>query len=156
MRLYLLLFAAAAASLFGQTDIKGVIGSAGFLDDGSNHTHIGGAVRFYPVGRLGIEPEVAYLYESEAHNDTILAVNVSYDFRAAEKRVIPYVVGGAGVLAVRYRYPQFRSLDYEPLASGGGGAKIYVSRNWFVAPEFRIGFPPHGRFTVAVGYTFRR
>ena len=38
----------------------------------------------------------------------------------------------------------------------GGGAKIYLNDTWFVSPEARIGWEPHIRLTIGVGYTFRR
>jgi hypothetical protein len=38
----------------------------------------------------------------------------------------------------------------------GGGAKIYLNEAWFISPEARIGWEPHLRVSIGVGYTFRR
>ncbi|HYP14423.1 MAG TPA: outer membrane beta-barrel protein [Bryobacteraceae bacterium] len=150
-----LLLVATVAPALAQVEVKGVLGTASFLDDGNNHLNLGGAARFYLVGRFSVEAEVAYLRESATHNDVIVSGNVAYDLRSLDRRVVPYVVAGAGGLWSRYSYFASDFSGVDPLASGGGGVKIYFAGNWFAAPEFRIGWPPHGRFTVAVGYTRR-
>jgi hypothetical protein len=82
-------------------------------------------------------------------------VNASYDFRSLDKRVVPYVIGGGGYLRVSDGIVR-RFTVGSWVAEGGGGAKIYIQRGVFVAPEVRIGSEVYVRATVSLGYTFGR
>jgi hypothetical protein len=146
--------AATASAQPRAIDLKGSIGLASFVDeDPENHLHTGVAARFYLTRRFSVEPELLYLRQSSSHDDIVLAGNVNWDFRTG--RVTPYVSGGIGYMRSRFgRFtPTFSSS--EGFLQVGGGAKIYLSDSWFVSPEARIGWEPHVRLSVGIGYTFR-
>jgi hypothetical protein len=95
------------------------------------------------------------MYRSRNHHDWLFMPNVSFDFRSVDNRVVPYVIGGVGYLRVTDGFVRLFSVDTW-VAEGGGGAKIYVNRNVFIAPEARIGSELYLRVGVSVGYTFGR
>jgi hypothetical protein len=101
---------------------------------------------------------------SSNDEDYIFQPNVVYEFKTPEPRVIPYLIGGVGVL--RHK-SVFRGSDFvtgAPVtfdrsvttwtASAGAGLKVFVSKYVFVAPEARLGSEPILRGTVSVGYVF--
>jgi hypothetical protein len=138
----------------GAIDVKGSIGATSFVDESAeNHLHTGVAARFYLTRRFSVEPEFQYLYQSSRHSDTVLAGNLGWDFRTG--RVVPYVSGGLGWMRSSFGIsPKFSS--NEGFIQLGGGLKIYVTDAWFVAPDVRVGWEPHVRVSVGIGYTFRR
>src|SRR5262245_25112866 len=146
--------------LFGQQgsiELRGTAGWTGFADEGTvDHLHLGASFRYFLTRRLGVEPEFQYLYNSAQDTDLVLLGNFAYDFRTPGARVVPYAIGGPGVFWHRFRGfgPSFTSS--EVFASGGAGVKIFLSERWFVAPEFRVGWEPHVRFTVSIGRAWYR
>lgn len=161
MKRALLALAIASTAVGGEIDVKGSLGWVGFLDDSpQNHLLAGGSGRFYLTRRLSVEPEFQYLRQSAAHHDWVILPNVAWDFRSG--RIRPYVTGGAGLLRFVQRFPGAPPGSIPGFSvsqwhiSAGFGTKIYVQRGWFVAPEFRVGWEPHARFSVGVGYTFTR
>lgn len=146
-----------AGLLPAQVEVKGILGDTVFLDDSAeHHLHVGGAVRFYVWKRLSIEPEFQYLRGSRDHYDIVFLPNVAYDFASRTSQIVPYVIGGLGVLrsTTKFEPRSFSGKDYH--VSGGGGVKLFLSGNWFLAPEVRIGASPHIRYTFAVGYAWKR
>jgi hypothetical protein len=154
----LLIFAPAASAQKGAIDLQATFGDFIFYDDGySLHHFYGGAsARFYLISRLSVVPEIAYVYRNSADSELMLLPNVAWDFRSAEKRFIPYVIGGVGVFRARREFPGGSFTEWDEHFSFGGGAKIYLSDAVFVAPEFRLGASPSTRWTVGVGYSWRR
>ena len=156
--LRVLFFLALTATLYGQRgtfDLKGSIGATSFVDeDAENHLHTSVAGRIYLTRRFSVEPEFQYLNQSSRHDDLVLAGNLAWDFRTG--RVIPYVSGGLGWMRSRFKgfTPTFSS--DEGFIQLGGGAKIYLTDSWFISPEARVGWEPHIRVSVGIGYTFRR
>jgi hypothetical protein len=142
---------------------KVIFGTAVFGED-LEHTLVGGAVRAYVTKRISIEPEYLYLRRSEDDQDNLVQINVAYDFTDPRNRVVPYVIGGAGVLHNRGRVfgsdfvtrtPFVREIKFTTwTASAGGGLKIYVTNRLFVSPELRLGREPTFRATINVGYVF--
>lgn len=143
---------------------KVIVGGAMFGEENLNHTVVGGAVRIYVTKRLSLEPEYLYMRRGENDQDHVGQMNVAWDFRDPSKRVIPYVIGGAGVLRNRGRVfgndfvtraPFVREIAFTTwTANAGGGLKIYLTKRLFVSPEFRIGREPAVRGTINVGYVF--
>ena len=96
--------------------------------------------------------------------DYLSQVSVAYDFGKPTKRVVPYVVGGIGVLHHRGRFfgsdfvtrqPRvFETSFTQPAASLGGGVKVFLTKRLFIAPEGRVGRQPSLRATVSIGYVF--
>lgn len=151
-------FLATAVALYGQRgtiDLKGSIGYTGFVDEGAeNHLHTGLAARFYVTRRFSVEPEFQYLYQSSRHDDLVAVANLAWDFRTG--RAVPYVSGGIGVMRSRFKGFTPTFVSNETFGQVGGGAKVYLNDSWFISPEARIGWEPHVRLSVGIGYTFRR
>jgi len=154
----ILCFLLTAAALYGQrgtVDLKGSIGATSFVDEGAeNHLQTGVAARIYLTPRFSVEPEFQYLYQSSRHDDLVLAGNFAWDFRTG--RVVPYISGGVGWMRSRFKgfTPTFSS--DEGFGQIGGGAKFYLTESWFLGPDARVGWEPHIRLSVGIGYTFRR
>jgi hypothetical protein len=159
---------ACATSLFAQQQLtrpkvegKVIFGGAVFGED-LKHTLVGGAVRAYVTKRWSIEPEYLYLRRSKDDQDNLVQMNVAYDFTDPTKRVVPYLIGGAGVLHNRGRVfrsdfvtgaPFVREIKFTTwTASAGGGLKIFLTNRLFVSPELRLGREPNFRATINVGY----
>jgi hypothetical protein len=153
----LLLLAATGAVCQGVVEIRASAGTAVFADESADvHQWYGGAVRVYVTSRLAIEAEAGYLRLNRDHYDVLLLPNVSYDFRSLDKRVIPYVIGGAGYLRTTDRFLSGSFSSSTWVAEGGGGAKIYLTGGLLIAPEFRVGSELHIRAGAGLGYTFSR
>ncbi|HSE15872.1 MAG TPA: outer membrane beta-barrel protein [Pyrinomonadaceae bacterium] len=142
---------------------KVIFGSALFGED-LEHKLVGGAVRVYVTKRLSIEPEYLYLRRSKDDQDHLGQISVAYDFADPTKRLVPYVIGGAGVLHNRGRVfgsdfatgtPFVREITFNTwTVSAGGGVKIFLTKRLFVSPELRLGREPTVRATINVGYVF--
>ena len=158
MRAFLLTLCLAAPLVAqrGAVDARGTIGWTTFLDESSqSHLFTGGAVRYYLTDRFSVEPEVFFLYKDETDKDVGFQANVAYDFARRGSRVVPYVIGGVGVLKTYLKFGPSRFDTTEAVVSGGGGAKIYLNDRWFVAPEARLGLETIARVTVSLGYSWR-
>lgn len=139
----------------GRIDVRGDIGWTGFLDDASeNHLLIAGSVPIYLTNRLSFQQEVQYLRRTSGgnHSDLVFLPSLVFDFRGRGSRVVPYVTGGPGFIYTTQG--NFSSTNW--FASGGFGAKVFLTDRLYVAPEFRVGWEPHARFSVGVGYIVRR
>jgi hypothetical protein len=147
-----MLLALPAPGQSGSAELRGAVGWTGFLDESAqNHVLLGGSVRYYLTNRLSVEPEFQYLYKDEFDRDYILLGNLAYDFRGPGARVVPYVIGGIG----RLWHDAGRFRNSQTFASGGFGTKVFLDGAWFVAPEIRVGWEPHLRLSVSIGYAFR-
>ncbi len=144
-----------------KVEVKGTVGGALFGEE-IPHGVFGGSVRVYVSRRVSVEPEVLYMYNSPNDQDFLIQPNVAYDLTEPTGRVVPYVIGGVGVLHHQGRFFGFdfttgapRTFDKSATtwsASGGAGVKIFVTDRLFVAPEARIGSEPTWRGTFSVGY----
>lgn len=120
-------------------------------DDGATeHTAYGGSARAYITPRLSFEPELLFLYHSSNDKDLIVIPNIAFDFRQGS-RIVPYVVGGAGLL---HGFRRFGSIN-DTIVSAGFGLKLFVADRFYISPDIRLGSPPHLRFSLAVGRTSR-
>ena len=131
-----------------RVQVRGIFGSATFYES-DPHTVFGALVDFRVVGGLRVGPEVLYHIGPGQDRDITSTLLLSYDFRRL-KRVTPFITGGAGVLHHTYGRSTWSGLT----AGFGGGVKIAISRNLFVAPEIRGGWEPLGRAMVSIGYRF--
>lgn len=136
-----------------KAEVKATFGGAGFLD-ADTHTVAGGSVRFYVTKRFSIEPELLYMRASSRDTDIVFTPNVAFDIVDPRKKVVPYVIGGVGVLHHRADFGFFQDSSTGWTASGGGGVKIFLTDKLFIAPEARIGWEPLARGTVSIGYVF--
>lgn len=146
-----------------KVEVKAIVGGAVFDEVG--HPMVGAALRYYVTKRVGIEPEVLYLRSSPDDQDFIVSGNVTVDLTDPAGRLVPYVVGGAGV--IHHQGPRLSGTNFftgAPFnvdtsyttwsASGGVGVKIFITKRLFIAPEGRLGREPMLRGSVGVGYVF--
>ena len=131
-----------------RVQVRGTFGTATFFES-EPHKVFGAMVDFRLVGGLRVGPEVLYHIGPDQDRDITSTILLTYDFRRL-KRVTPFFTGGAGVLHSTYG----RWTRNGVTAGIGGGVKIAISRNLFVAPEVRVGWEPIGRAMVSVGYRF--
>jgi hypothetical protein len=140
-------------SIAAAADIKGSLGWLGFPDEGiEGHLLAGGSVRYGVTRHFAIEPELLYLRGGGGHYDIVLMPNFVWQW--GRGRVRPYLTGGIGLIHSKWPFANGFSTN-EALVSGGFGTKVYVDDRWFLAPEIRIGWEPHVRFSVGLGYTWR-
>jgi hypothetical protein len=159
---FLLLSAAAIChAQTGRTpSIEGIAGHAAFLDeDPVDHVIAGAALRYTLSPRVSIGPEIVYMRGPDLDRDLFLTGDVWFDFLApgpyGPRPVTPYLVAGAGLMRHTDRFtPDFTA--YEFAVTGGLGLRIRLTDRWYIAPEGRLGWEPHSRFSASIGYTFDR
>ena len=153
------LFTALASPVFAQgrggSAAEGVVGCAGFLDDTIiAHTVSGGSARWYLLPRLAIGPELIYFQGPRDARDLVVTGNLTFDFLAGAHPVTPFVVGGGGCFRHRDKFGGATFTSTEGSFTGGAGVRLSIGRQFYVAPEFRIGWEPHVRISVAAGWRF--
>jgi hypothetical protein len=137
-------------------ELKGAAGYSSFVDDGPlPHFVIGGSARIRIFRGLGLEPELTYMYRSQQDRDFILVPNLIWEFRRKD-RVVPYLIGGFGLLHHLERSGNYEMSGDFRVAHFGFGTKIFLNRRLFVAPEVRIGWEPHIRIAGTAGYVLKR
>jgi hypothetical protein len=143
----------AAAQELSRRVVEVSAGFAGFVDETIiPHGTVGAAVRWDVAPHLSVGPELVYMAGGFDDQDVFLTGKVVVDF-LRDRAASPYFVADGGLMVSRLTF--FRSDDFwyrEGAVSFGGGARINVSRRVFVAPEVRIAWEPHIRFTVIVGW----
>jgi len=149
-----------------KAEIRLTGGVSGFTSDNGRIPHAvgGGSFRIYVTRRVSVEPEFLYMRNSPNDQDYLTQLSAAYDFAGSNKRFVPYVVAGAGVLRHRSEFfgadfetgqPRVFDESYTSIAvSAGGGVKIFLTKGLFIAPEARVGYQPSLRATVSVGYVF--
>lgn len=149
-----------------RAEIKMTFGASDFGTDNRSYPHFvaGAATRIRITRRWSIEPEFSYMRRSSNDEDYIFQPNVVYEFHPAGTRMVPYLIGGVGVMKHKSVYRDTDFVTGAPFtldtsfttwtANAGGGLKVFVSKNLFIAPEARIGVNPTVRATVSIGYTF--
>lgn len=149
-----------------KAEIRLTGGASGFTGDNGDIPHgvAGGLFRVYVTRRVSIEPEFLYMTNNPNDRDYLTQVSAAYDFGDSNKRFVPYVVAGAGVLRHRSQFfgvdfktrqPRVYDTSYTSLAvNAGGGVKMFLTRRLFIAPEARVGYQPSIRGTISIGYVF--
>ena len=149
-----------------RVEIKMTFGASDFGTDDRSYPHFvaGASTRIRITRRWGVEPEFNYMRRSSTDEDYIFQPNVVYEFHPDGTRVVPYLIGGVGVMKHKGVYnttdfitgaPESYDTSYTTwTANAGGGLKVFVSKNLFISPEARIGINPTIRATVSIGYTF--
>lgn len=133
-------------------------GWSGFLDESwIDHAIIGGAARIYLTPRLSIGPECVYMIGPGHDRDLFVMGNVTFDaYRqsgSGARRVSPYFLVTGGYYLHRNRVGPFSFTSHEGGFTTGGGVRAFVTDRIYVAPEMRLGWEPHLRATVTVGFT---
>ena len=140
--------------------LEGTVGWAGFVDDATIHHGVyGGGARVSLTPRVSAGPEFAYMVGPDADRDVFVLGSVWIDLLApaAESRVAPYCVFGAGYMGHRDelgRGPYYWS--HEGSFTAGGGARVRVGDRVYVGGDVRIGWELHLRATAHVGVTWPR
>ena len=134
---------------------KFIFGTSAFIDEDIpfDHSIIGGSIPIRVSDNLSLEPQVLYMKGPRSDRDLTLTGNVIYNL-ATRERFTFYVVGGAGLLRHSERFGAVEFVSSEWTASGGIGAKVFLTEKVFVAPEFRFGWEPLLSTTAAIGYSF--
>jgi hypothetical protein len=138
--------------------VEGGGGYTGFADDGIvGHSLVAVAGRVYVLPRVSIGPEFQYMAGEREHRDLMLTGNVYVDLieRASGRPVVPYLVVGGGLFQTRDEFLGETFTSSEGAFTAGGGVRIFLGRNFYVAPEFRGGWEPHFRVSLSVGYGSR-
>jgi hypothetical protein len=131
-------------------------GHADFLDEGRiGHTSLGAGAEWLLLPRLAIGPEVLYLVGPGEDRDTLVLGVARIGLRPFAARVVPFFTIGAGLITHRDRYGSQSYHSTEGAWIGGGGVRINASSRIFIAPEFTVGWEPHIRASVSVGFRLR-
>jgi hypothetical protein len=128
-------------------------GFAGFLDESIvPHGTVGTAVRWNLGRHLSVGPEIVYMHGGPGDQDLFLTGKLVVDFMPA-RAASPYFIADGGLMVGRVAFVGASDFWFrEGAASFGGGARINLSRRMFLAPELRIGWEPHIRITMSVGW----
>ena len=86
-------------------ELKGVVGTAGFLDSPTDYRPVvGGALRLRLSRVFSVEPELLYMRESSRDEAYSFQTALIREFRGGTD-VRPYLVAGAGVLHSHFKFP---------------------------------------------------
>ena len=154
-----------------RVDLRAHWGYTYLLEDTPPEAWVGGGSVTTAIGsnlRLGLEVLHANLfgkYQTYKERATLVTPVAEYEFPLGP-RFKPYMVIGLG-------YTQYRALVPNPghyfdrslpefhwdkqggiNLSSGLGARLFLTRRLFLAPEIRIGLLPMLRSTVSVGFAF--
>jgi hypothetical protein len=129
-------------------------GYAAFVDESMiEHATLGAGWRWRPTPRLAIGPELVFMQGPGLDRDVFVTGKVTFGGRP-EAPVSGYVVADGGLMLHRAPFP-FRAgpvWHREGAASVGGGVRVNVGERVYLAPEARLGWEPHLRFTLTVGF----
>jgi hypothetical protein len=143
-----------------------LVGASDFGDDSQRYPHFvaGTAIRIHLSRHWSFEPEFNYMRRSLNDQDYVVQPNVVYEFNSLGNRVVPYLIGGVGVIRHKSVFNGSDFVTGAPVtfdtsyttwsASGGAGLKVFLSKHLFLAPEARIGRQPTARANVSIGYMF--
>jgi uncharacterized membrane protein len=115
--------------------------------------------RYHVTPKTSVGPEIAYVRPCVRQVFTYFHPNSSQMLQIARdltngKKVRPYLIGGIGVVQHLESGGRGRSSRLE--AVGGAGVKFFLTKRFFVAPEFRVtGGAPSMWFSVGGGYVIR-
>jgi hypothetical protein len=145
----------AAAQEPPRPSIEFASGYAGFVDESPvNHFTLGGGWRWHATRRLSLGPEIVYMQGPHADRDLFLTARLVLDSMPAARASLYFVADG-GIMLHRDGFLQGTGWYKEGAGSFGGGVRIDVTDRVYVAPEVRIGWEPHVRATVVVGWRLR-
>ena len=112
-------------------------------------------MRLYLSPRVSIGPELTYVHDPGGERSLFLTGNVSIDLLRSRggrpERVVPFVVAGGGFFRHTDPIGAQEFSHVEGAVTGGGGARIWLSKRIYAAAEGRIGWEPHIRITGTIG-----
>ena len=151
--------------------LRGLAGYTLGLEDTPPHAWLGGGAVTVAADRrfrIGVEVFNAVLFGKIRYfkrRALLVTPFVEYEF-TPHRRITPYLVVGFGFTQYRTLEPNPRHYFDRSLPefkwrkqgsinfTGGFGVRLFVGKNFFVAPELRIGLIPAIHSTVGVGYAF--
>ena len=120
---------------------------------------IHGGARVFVTPRLAVGPEITYLRGEGIARDWIVTGNLSVDLLRSDsnrnRRVVPYVVAGAGWATMQTEVGTGPYRSSEGALTAGIGLRIPIGDRAYVAPETRIGWEGHVRVGVTAGWRLR-
>jgi hypothetical protein len=133
-------------------------GALVFADDGIvTEGFVGGVSRFYVSPRVSIGPEIVFV-TGEHHRHLILTGNATFDLIGpvnGTRRLMPFIVIGAGVFHTREQFPNSGTFTHaEGAFTAGGGMRVPVGDRLFIGAEARLGWELHVRVNGIVGVRF--
>lgn len=136
-------------------DLKLVLGTSAFLDEEIPFDHFiaGASMRFGLTKRLSVEPQFLYMSGPGSDRDYTLIGNISYDLMKSSRYEL-YVVGGAGLIRHSEDFQRGTFSTNEWTSNGGLGVRLFITDQFFIAPEFRFGWEPLLSTQVGFGYSF--
>jgi hypothetical protein len=133
---------------------EGFLGHAGFLDDATiSHSVWGAAARWYVLPRVAVGPELVYFKGPRDDRDLVITGNVTFDF-VAGRRITPFLVAGGGMFRHTDKFSGQTFTSTEGTFTAGGGVRVPIGQRLYIAPEIRVGWEPHYRVNVALGWRF--
>jgi Outer membrane protein beta-barrel domain len=139
-------------------------GWAGFVDNATiHHAVFGGAARYYLTPRISVGPEFSYLVgpddDRDLIRDLILTGNLIFDvLRPIDnrpRRITPYLLAGGGYFQHRNVFSGRKFTASEGAFTAGGGVRLFLTRSFYIAPEWRLGWELHQRLTITIGMLLR-
>jgi hypothetical protein len=134
-------------------------GYAGFLDDATQHFGVvAGGLRRYVTPRVSIGPELTVMAGGEGVRDRniMLTGNVVFDLYpdpgADSRRLVPFLVGGAGIFRGRDIVRDGHFWSSEPGFTMGGGVRARINEVISASLEYRVGWEAHHRVTGSVAF----
>ena len=130
------------------------VGTGAFYDS-SKQLSAGASYRHY-FGQRGwaIEPEYSLMTE-RGHQDHMLVLNAVKDLTLPSRKVVLYMLMGAGVYFHRTDSPYGSERFRTGINLGWGmGLKVWAGDRFFLAPQFRIGKPL--KLSINFGFARRR
>jgi hypothetical protein len=136
--------------------LEAAVGYAGFADDATiAHALVGAAARWQVTPRLSVGPEITYMRGPRADRDLVVTGNVTWDLMPGAGgrpgRVVPYVLGGAGLFRHVDRFGAVSFASNEGAFTAGGGARVWVTRRVYLGGDARVGWELHTRVAGTVG-----
>jgi hypothetical protein len=148
-----LAFAAAVRA----ADAPEAFGSVGYLKaylDEPGQVAAGGGLRIPLASRLSVRPE--YLISSDStYAHQFFLGNMTYDLmEEREKRVVPYVIGGVGMVNTKEKRISYTSRN--GLALGGLGFRLNIGDLITISTEIRAGNKAFPLATIHIGIRLSR
>ena len=138
-------------------DAPEVFGSVGYLKaylDEPGQVAAGGGLRIPLASRLSVRPE--YLISSDStYAHQFFLGNMTYDLMEdREKRVVPYLIGGVGLVNTKEKRISYSSRN--GLALGGFGFRLNIGDLITISTEIRAGNKAFPLATIHIGIRLSR
>ena len=147
----------ALAAAVHAADAPEVFGSVGYLKaylDEPGQVAAGGGLRIPLASRLSVRPE--YLISSDStYAHQFFLGNMTYDLMEdREKRVVPYLIGGVGLVNTKEKRISYSSRN--GLALGGFGFRLNIGDLITISTEIRAGNKAFPLATIHIGIRLSR